>query len=82
MAKDSELIDLSIGYDVMTGSNYSILSYYNKMIRIAVDNIGKTTIHGTIINYNLIEKLIDRRDEILGKEILRRLEKQKVRGLV
>ena len=57
MSKDSELIDLSIGYNVLTGSNCSILLHYNKMINKARVNIGKRTTNGVLININFINKL-------------------------
>jgi hypothetical protein len=68
MSKDSELIDLSIGYNVLTGSNCSILLHYNKMINSARANIGKRTTNGVLININFINKLKERRDEIFDKD--------------
>ena len=68
MSKDSELIDLSIGYNVLTGSNCSILLHYNKMINSARVNIGKRTTNGVLININFINKLKERRDEIFDKD--------------
>tara|TARA_R110000824_G_scaffold16422_1_gene68092 strand:+ start:669 stop:935 length:267 start_codon:yes stop_codon:yes gene_type:complete len=76
MFEDSELVDLSVGHDVMTGSNSSILLYYNKMIGKAITSIGKKTTNGILINTRFIDRLKERRDEIFDKETFRKIEKQ------
>ena len=76
MSKDSELIDLSIGYNVLTGSNCSILLHYNKMINSARVNIGKRTTNGVLININFVDRLRERRDELFDKETFRKIENQ------
>jgi hypothetical protein len=69
MPKDSERIDLSNGYELVSGSNHSVLSFYNRMIKTAQRNIGKTTINGIIITEKFIQLLQERRYEIADRVI-------------
>lgn len=67
MSRDKNGIDLSKGIESVTSSNWSLICFYNRMIKNAKANIGAKTNNGVIINEGLINNLTQRRKEILSR---------------
>lgn len=67
MSRDKNGIDLSSGIESVTSSDWSLICFYNRMIKNAKANIGAKTNNGVVINESLINNLTERRKEILTR---------------
>ena len=60
-------INLATYKSGIMGSKADIVRHYSEMIRNAEMNIGKTTLHGSIITEKFIGSLKKRRNELAGR---------------